>query len=1131
MTAIKLLNDDEFDNVESTRLSGFRLEKLEVYNWGTFDKHVWTLELNGRNGLLTGDIGSGKSTLVDAITTLLVPAHRAAYNKAAGAENKERSLRSYVLGHYKSERQESGGRAKAVSLRDQNSYSVILGVFRNKGYNQVITLAQVFWFKDIQSQPERFYVGAESELSIAGDFSRFGSDILRLKKRLKSQGLEIMDRFPQYSAWFRRRFGINNDQALELFHQTVSMKSVGNLTDFVRQHMLEPFDVDQRIKALIEHFDDLNRAHEAVLKAKHQIELLTPLTQDCQNHESLRQQANQLRDLRGALKTYYSNKKNELIKKRLENFALDLKRLTARIDRLSTQTQETRLQETALKQEIAQSGGDRIERLKQDMRIKSQILESRRLKSSRFDELVDRLALPKVEDESDFIALKSKLDALAHEVGEKQNRLLNQLRETEFEFLRLKDDLKSLNTEIDSLKSRKSNIDRMQINIREKICQDLNITESELPFAGELVQVKEQEKAWQGAIERMMRSFGLSLLVPEAHYQQVCAWVDENELKGRLVYYRIKETRQRPSTESLHSHSLVYKLAIKPDSKFYAWLEHEISRRFDMACCETQEQFRREKRAITLNGQIKAQGERHEKDDRFSLSDRSRYILGWSNKEKVAALEGRRKTIEHRMADIGLAISKLKKDEKSLQIQRDHIGKLEEYQQFEEIDFKPLVLEIDTLKTELNELESSSDLLKTLTVKLQSLENSRRQMEQDLDDEKDQRSRLMQKITDLQLLSDNITNFLQDEVNRIAKEILTHLDTLSLEALGMHNLSVESCDNKEQELRNWLQRKIDNEDSKISKLSQKIIKAMSDYKSQYPLETQEVDASVDAAFDYQSMLDGLNADDLPRFESRFKELLNENTIREVANFQSQLSRERETIKERITQINGSLSQIDYNPGRYILLETTATQDADIRNFQIELRACTEGALTGSHDEQYSQAKYLQVKKIIERFRGREGYSDIDKRWSTKVTDVRNWFSFAASERWHEDHSEFEHYSDSGGKSGGQKEKLAYTVLAASLAYQFGLEWGQRRSRSFRFVVIDEAFGRGSDESAEYGLKLFERLNLQLLIVTPLQKIHIIEPHVSHVGFVHNEGGAASKVRNLSIIEYRKQKTEVVETIE
>ena len=134
----------------------------------------------------------------------------------------------------------------------------------------------------------------------------------------------------------------------------------------------------------------------------------------------------------------------------------------------------------------------------------------------------------------------------------------------------------------------------------------------------------------------------------------------------------------------------------------------------------------------------------------------------------------------------------------------------------------------------------------------------------------------------------------------------------------------------------------------------------------------------------------------------------------------------------------------------------------------------------------------------------------------------NWFVFAGSERWREDRREHEHYSDSGGKSGGQKGKLAYTILAASLAYQFGLVWGEARSRSFRFVVIDEAFCRGSDESAQYGLALFKQLNLQLLIVTPLQKIHIIEPYVASVGFVHNDEGRDSKLRNLSIEEYRAE---------
>src|SRR6202022_1418533 len=107
----------------------------------------------------------------------------------------------------------------------------------------------------------------ERNMSIATDFVHFGSDIAQLRKKLRGLGAEIEDTFPKYGAAFRRRFGIDNEQALEPFHQTVSMKSVGNLTDFVRQHMLQPFPVEERIKALVAHFNDLNRAHEAVLKA------------------------------------------------------------------------------------------------------------------------------------------------------------------------------------------------------------------------------------------------------------------------------------------------------------------------------------------------------------------------------------------------------------------------------------------------------------------------------------------------------------------------------------------------------------------------------------------------------------------------------------------------------------------------------------------------------------------------------------------------------------------------------------------------------------------------------------------------------------------------------------------------
>ncbi|MDZ4252332.1 MAG: ATP-binding protein [Sulfuritalea sp.] len=1098
-------------------LSGFRLRQLEVFNWGTFDGRVWTLVLDGKNGLLTGDIGSGKSTLVDAVTTLLVPAQRIAYNKAAGADSKERTLRSYVLGNYKSERNEVTGASKPVSLRDHNSYSVILGVFHNAGYDQTVTLAQVFWMKDAQGQPARFFVGAERDLSIATDFAHFGTEIGALKKRLRSSGAEIEDSFPKYGAWFRRRFGIDNDQALELFHQTVSMKSVGNLTDFVRGHMLEPFDVASRIQALITHFDDLSRAHEAVLKAKRQVELLTPMVGDCIRHREQSSELDNLRACRDALKSFFSELKLGLLDRRLELLAAEHARLSTHKDRQSEQRGLLRHEEEALKRAVADQGGDRLEQLAVEIGEHERERNRRQQRAQRYATLLATLGGTPVDSESVFNLQRQQMVVRRESLAREETDLQNNITEWGVSLRDGKREHDALREEIASLKARVSNIPKAQVAMRSAMCEALGLDEEAMPYAAELLQVRAEARNWEGAVERVLHNFGLALLVPDDLYVGVAAWVDRTHLAGRLVYFRVRPQRQgQADVMDLHPDSLVRKLAIKPDAAFYNWLERELGHRFDYACCTTHEQFRREIRALTQNGQVKAPGERHEKDDRHRLDDRSRYVLGWSNAEKIAALESNKRQIESHLGKIAQDIGKAQSHQGQLRQQLEAQAAINEFNDFRELDWSSCVTAIARLQDEKARLEAASDTLQELCAQLLDVQTRLRSCEDEL-------SKLDKELGGVDARLDAATVLRMETIaliGSIAAETRLRLETLRTELQGEHQLSVESCDNRERDLRDALQARMDAEAKALARLSEKIIKAMSAFKDAYKLETADFDASVDAAFEYQNLLDQLNRDDLPRFEARFKELLNVNTINEIANFNAQLSRERETIKERIARINESLTQIDYNAGRYIVLESQPSPDADIRDFQTDLRACTEGALTGSDDAQYSETKFLQVKAIIDRFRGREGLTEQDRRWTAKVSDVRNWFLFAASERWREDDSEHEHYSDSGGKSGGQKEKLAYTVLAASLAYQFGLKWGEVKSRSFRFVVIDEAFGRGSDESAQYGLKLFRQLNLQLLIVTPLQKIHIIEPFVASVGFVHNEGGSASKLRNLSIEEYR-----------
>jgi uncharacterized protein YPO0396 len=180
-------------------------------------------------------------------------------------------------------------------------------------------------------------------------------------------------------------------------------------------------------------------------------------------------------------------------------------------------------------------------------------------------------------------------------------------------------------------------------------------------------------------------------------------------------------------------------------------------------------------------------------------------------------------------------------------------------------------------------------------------------------------------------------------------------------------------------------------------------------------------------------------------------------------------------------------------------------------------------MTGSEDAQYSEAKFLQVRRIIERLRGREGSpSRIAAGRPRSPTSATGSSSPPASAGARTTASTSTTRTRAASRAVRRRSwptpswPPAWRISSASN----GAPCVRAR---FRFVVIDEAFGRGSDESAQYGLRLFAQLNLQLLIVTPLQKIHIIEPFVASVGFVHNEEGRTSKLRNLSIEEYHAEK--------
>lgn len=1097
--------------------TGFRLQSMELLNWGTFDGKIWKIEPSGFNSLLTGDIGSGKSTIVDAITTLLVPHPKIIYNKAAGADSKERTLLTYVRGEYKNEKNTESGLSKAVYLRDENSYSVLLAIFFNRGLGQSITLAQVFSIQN--SKVDKFFVISRSEINIQDHFTNFGNEISLLKRKLKKiDSVEVLESFKEYSSKFRSLFGIKSEAALNLFYQTVSMKSVGNLTDFVRNHMLEKFEVKDKIDELKKNYDNLTKSFASVQKAKNQLLQLEPLAKNSEDYEKIKVEIQELDSCLEIIPAFFSSIKIGLLKNEIKNLENEKNIFENQLKEISRELEELRQNEKTIEISIENNKEQkRIDDIENQVKILNERKNGKLSKWKEYSRLCSALSFNKEIQENIFYNYLEQA---------KKEKVTNEeiLSSLDLEWDELNISLRELiqkgskeQVELDSLKKRKTQIPENNLRIRQEILNNLRLEETELPFVGELLRIHQTETAWEGAIERLLHNFGLSILVPEVHYKRVNHFINQTDLKGRLVYFRIPDSKHRIQTLNVKDNSLFHKIEIKSETIFYDWLEKEIVERFDYACCENLEEFQRETTAITKQGLIKSGKFRHEKDDRRNLFDRRNYILGWTNKEKI-------KAIEIELEKISKEIFKKEEEKKTIQKGKDRLKEKGQFlydflkfQDYSEIFWQKDVEDIQKLLEEKEILVKSSEKLQFLKEQLSTIQEQGKQKQKEWGEKQrviggtetklDSRKNEMKECKDILGLTS------KEDLDKHSEKIYDFITDVTD--------NIQSIDSVKDDTNKKIESSRKYKSKKESELSNLIMSRMQKYKSDYPTETIEVDVSLESLNEFKQFFHKIQNEDLPKHEERFRELLNKDTINDIALFKNQLEIYAKDIEDKIKQINLSLKDIEYNTGTYIEIITDKAQDKNVVDFKEYLRRCLE-QIEGE-TEIYNDEKFNRVKVILDRFNSGE---TADINWTNKVTDVKNWFSFSVSEKWKEDNVEKEFYSDSSGKSGGQKEKLAYTILASALAYQFGLEWEQTKSKSFRFVVIDEAFGRGSDESTRYGLNLFQKLNLQLLIVTPLQKLNIIEEYVNSVHFISNLTGEQSAIRNLTIAEYKIEKSNI-----
>jgi uncharacterized protein YPO0396 len=1081
-------------------LPGFRLERLELWNWGTFHGDAQVLEPRGGWALLVGDNGSGKSTAIDALRTLLVPPRILNYNDASGDGRRpaahDRTRRSYVRGAWASSSTIDSTAPTTQYLRESGSLSAIAAVFTDVRRQISATLAQVLW--EHEEQVRELYAVAPGRRSLQ-DLIAGHANTGEIRRAGRRQGWQIEDSFAAYAERMRALLHIPGDKALEVFNRAMGMKEVSDIDAFVRHFMLPSADTFAFIRDTVQpHYRTLLDCWAAIERAERQIALLHPVVEHASRITDGEARIEAWRNLQELLQPYYATRHLELLRANEAELETALASTEAARGDIEKRLADYHSERDNLNAAIATTDvGPRLQAIARELDHADQARKHAQQRRARVEPAAALLGMgSSLSDAARF--------ALARPVWEERERAEG-LKASEAEELRAtrrhRQELALYErgeklAELESVERHRVNIPREFLAIRLQVSKAAGVAPEVMPFAGELIEVRSDYGDWTGAIERLLRGFGLSLLVPEGFYRSAAEFINSTRLGLRLVFHRVPARVM--TSPSMSNDKVPGRLEFRTEHPLHLWVATELVRRFNHRCCDSISELESTDRGLTREGLVR-DGTRHIKDDAKPVDDPGARILGWSTDRKIAAL--RRQIDEaERQADIegGGAVEAGRTAEAARACQsaaRELLGITE----FSDIDQRRWSEEVIRLGAERELLERNSDQLRVLQNRLREVDAAIKKRREELAQCDGELGRLRDRLGACRKRA-------QDRERQIANfggYVHEAAEKAFAEIPGLQELTLDNPEQLSHAAHQSLQGRISNEQRRVNEASDSMVAGMSDFLGQFPEFRQTLEVGRAYAEGYEAAMRRIEDEDLPRHRERFEHYLNENLVGDLLMLNRRLEEHQEAIEGRIEEINQALREIDFGDDTYVQLRLVSRPGQDVASFRRALRDCFEYGIAPAPEERLRI--FERVRLLLEGFQR-------DPDGTQRVTDVRTWFASGARELRREDDKEVNYYTATTGKSGGEKAKLAFTILASALSAQYGLSTAPVDAPNFRFVVIDEAFSRTDESNSTRAMQLFSRLGFQLLIVAPFDaKAKLAVPFVQTIHLASNPAGNSSRL--------------------
>jgi uncharacterized protein YPO0396 len=1103
---------DQYETVELAELPSpedeqFRMRKLTVFNWGTFS-NVHTIPISEGGMLLIGPSGAGKSTLLDAISVMIVPPKLLHMNAAAEEGDRkrtDRSLLSYVRGAWADKGDLESRDVAKEYLRAGGTRSAVALEYAN-ALGRIVTLVRIFWITGVSATTNvNFHYAVVEGTFSMDELADFDGDLRKLRKKLDREGLRQHDTFPGYEQHWCRIMGIEDPGALDLLHRTQSTKNLGDLNKFLRDFMLKEPESFEKADKLVEEFGELDEAHRAVVAAREQIQVLSPARNALKAHGDLAANLDAIKRHVDAREAFDGHLRAELITEASEALERQKTEDEATLAEAVTATRNAADGIELLERQHREAGGDAIADMERTLDDRRRELEERSAERDRVLPLCRAISRSVPDSAAAFAEFGGHLRKVIHDAQTRDAEQDHRRNELAVANHKHAVDLARYRDEVRTLERSPSNIPRELQELRERMCTELQIPVSRVMFVGELIQVRQEHREqWASAAERLLGGFGRDLIIDVKLQRQVATWVDATNLGTRLVYHPVATGQGGISREPKTADSIYYKLELK-QSAFSPWLVRELIGRFDYQCVRNASELAGGDFRITAAGQIRHGGGRTEKDDRRWVTARENWVLGFDSREKLALYR-------QLAADAGAALAETQVDLSTLdterKVDRGRVSAAERLLdvRWERIDIASVVVAIGSLEDQLREIKLGNLVLADLGGRLAAVRL--------------QHAKLVETSTELRLGIGAAVRSLaalveQRETANTAAASLWKDDLSAWEAklptdrrptlqsLGNILIAIERAMGAEMDVIRAGQQE----------LQQSITGAFGVFMLRWPEQGASLQANMASAPDFMDLLRRVEVDGLPAHEERFRTLLSKQSNQRLAELTTILRMERAQIGERLGDVNEGLLSVPYNPGSHLQIRPIDLQLTDASEFRTRISTILATQPNTDDDPASAEAQFRNLRDLVSDLKSEDPEK---RRWRTRALDVRQHVEFAAEELDSETGKQIELYRGGSGKSGGQRQKLTATCLAAALRFKLGGSDGG--ASSYGAVVLDEAFTKTDDEFTRTCMRIFTELGFQMIVATPIKSVMTLEEFVGGAVFVRITGRNASSVLSIAYDE-------------